>query len=82
MIKLPNISKTLADKLKLVGIENDNQLKSIGVENAFVKLKTVDDNACINLLYAIEGAIQGVRWHDLDQSKKLELKEFFRMMNK
>lgn len=33
-------------------------------------------------LYAIEGAIQGIRWHNLEKSRKEELKEFFGMVNK
>ena len=79
--KLPNIGKALAEKLILVGIENANQLKNIGAENAFILLKTVDNDACINMLCAIEGAIQGIRWHHIEKSRKEELKEFFRMTN-
>jgi len=79
--KMPNIGKTLAEKLQLVGIENAKQLKDIGAENAFIKLNTVDNDACINMLFAIEGAIQGIRWHDLDKLRREELKEFFRMTN-
>ncbi len=79
---LPNIGKTLAEKLKLVGIKNADELKKSRAENTFIKLKTVDNNTCINMLYAIEGAIQGMRWHDLDESRKAELKEFFRMTNR
>lgn len=80
--QLPNIGKILAEKLRLVGIENANQLKNFGTENAFIKLKTVDNDACINMLCAIEGAIQGIRWHDLAKQRKEELKEFFRMTNR
>jgi len=80
--QLPNIGKTLAEKLRLVGIENANQLKNIGTENAFINLKTVGIDVCLNMLFAIEGAIQGIRWHDLDKSRKEELKVFFRMTNK
>ena len=76
LTRMHNIGKTLAEKLMLVGIINANQLRNIGAENAFIKLKTVDNDACINMLCAIEGAIQGIRWHDLDKSRKEELKEF------
>jgi len=82
LMELPNIGKTLAEKLSLIGIENAIQLKSMSAENAFVKLKTIDKDACINMLCAIEGAIQGIRWHDLDESRKEELKAFFRMINR
>jgi len=74
---LPNIGKVLADKLKVVSIDTVEKLRSIGSENAFIKLKTVDSEACINSLCALEGAIQGIRWHDLDSRKKEELKMFF-----
>lgn len=76
----PNIGKTLAEKLILAGIENAVLLKSAGSENAFIRLKAVDPHACINMLYAIEGAIQGIRCHDLDKARKEELREFFRML--
>jgi len=75
--KLPNIGKTLADKLIQVGINTPNDLKSTGSEDSFVRIKTVDSNACINTLYALEGAIQGIRWHNLDSARKTELKDFF-----
>jgi hypothetical protein len=34
----------------LVGTINATQLKSIGAENVFIKLKTIDNDACINML--------------------------------
>ncbi len=79
---LPNIGKTLADKLNMVGIENEQELKQLGSENAIIKIATIENSgACINMLYAIEGAIQGIRWHGLDANRKQELKEFYRIMS-
>ena len=75
--KLPNIGKTLAEKLIQCGITSPDDLKSIGSENSFIRIKTIDHNACINMLYALEGAIQGIRWHNLDNNRKLELTEFY-----
>lgn len=83
LTELPNIGKTLAAKLNAVGIENENDLKNIGSENAIIRIATIENSgACINMLYALEGAIQGIRWHGLDNNRKQELKEFYRMMNK
>ena len=79
LTNLPNIGKVLADKLKVVGIDTVDKLQSIGSENAFIKLKTIDNEACLNSLCALEGAIQGIRWHNLDKFKKDELKIFFEM---
>ncbi len=77
---LPNIGKELEKKLIQAGIKTPEQLKSTGSKNAFIKLKTIDDNACINMFYALEGAIQGIRWHNLDREIKDELREFYYMI--
>lgn len=74
---LPNIGKTLAQKLQVLGINNLHDLQQIGIENIFIKLKTVYPDTCICTLYAIEGALEGVRWHNLEKSKKNELLAFY-----
>lgn len=80
---LPNIGKTLAEKLNQVGINDESTLKQIGSENAIIKLATIENSGvCINMLYALEGAVQGIRWHNLDNNRKLELKEFYFLINK
>lgn len=75
--KLPNIGDVLAEKLEQAGIKNEKELKIMGSEKVFLLVKEVDPKACINHLYAIEGALQGIRWHSLSKEKKQELKEFF-----
>ncbi len=74
----PNIGKELEAKLIQVEIETFEKLIEAGAENAFIKIKTVDPSACINMLYALEGAIQGIRWHGISKERKLELLNFFR----
>ena len=81
LTNLPNIGKTLAEKLKMVGISTPRDLINTGSENAMIKIKTIDKEACINMLFALEGAIQGIRWHNLEKSKKLELTEFYNRLN-
>jgi DNA transformation protein and related proteins len=79
---LPNIGKVLAEQLEIVGISTFAQLKAAGSEDAFTRLATLDESACINMLYALEGAIQGIRWHDLSVDRKKELLEFFHFCKK
>ncbi|GHT67839.1 competence protein TfoX [Bacteroidia bacterium] len=79
LTSLSNIGKVIAARLREVGIETPEDLKTIGSENAFIRLKTVDEGACINELLGLEGAIQGVRDHDLDENRKSELKAFYKM---
>jgi len=74
---LPNIGKTVQQQLNEVGIETIKQLNEAGSRQAWLRIKSIDDSACINRLYALEGAIQGIRCHNLPQEVKDELKEFY-----
>ena len=77
--QLPNIGKVVAEKLIQVGINTPEQLKAIGSEKAFIRIQTIDETACLSMLQALEGAVQGIRWHDLPKERKDELKEFFHL---
>ncbi len=74
---LVNIGSTVEQQLNDVGIETVNQLIEIGSKNAWLRIRGVDQSACINRLYALEGAIQGIRWHNLSDEVKRHLKEFY-----
>ncbi len=77
LTSMPNIGKTLAELLIQAGIETPAQLKATGSEKAFIRICAIDSDACLSKLCALEGAIQGVRWHQLSPDRKRELKEFF-----
>ena len=74
---LPNIGKTVEEQLNAVGVKTVKQLIEIGSKQAWLRIKAIDDSACINRLYGLEGAIQGMRWHNLSDEVKCELKEFY-----
>jgi DNA transformation protein len=78
--KLPNISTVVEGKLNEVGITTQKQLKDAGSKQAFLSLRKNDSGACLNMLCALEGAIQGIRWHSLSDEVKKELKEFHRSL--
>ena len=72
----------LAGKLNKIGITNAQELKETGSENAIIKIATIENSgACINMLYALEGAIQVIRWHGIGRERKNALKEFYRLIN-
>ena len=73
--KLPNIGKVLEKQLNYAGIKTDEDLIDLGSKEAWLKIKEVDDSACLNRLMALEGAIQNIRWHDLSQEDKDNLNE-------
>lgn len=78
LTELPNIGTTLSEKLHQVGIHTSEQLKEVGSENAIIRISTIHNSGvCINMLYALEGAIQGKRWHKLSGKCKAELKESY-----
>lgn len=79
--KLPNIGKVLEEQLNDVGINTVNDLVDIGSKEAWLRIKEVDESACINRLMALEGAIQNIRWHDLSNEDKKNLKDFYNMQN-
>lgn len=79
---LPNIGKTLSEKLNAVGIISIEQLKTTGSKQTIIKISALENSGvCINMLFALEGAIQGVRWHSLSKETKEELKTFYRKIN-
>lgn len=51
LTELPNIDKTLAEKLNLLGISNANELREMGSENAIFKILTSENSgACKHTL--------------------------------
>lgn len=79
LTKLPNIADKLESQLADVGITTIEQLKEVGSKEVWLRILARDPSACIMRLSALEGAIQGVRWHHLDDETKTELKEFYNM---
>jgi len=74
---LPNIAAKLEAQLADAGITTIDELRRVGSREAWLRILARDPSACIMRLSALEGAIQGVRWHYLDEETKRELKEFY-----
>ena len=77
--KLPNIGKVVEKQLNDVGINTVDELINLGSKEAWLKIKEVDEIACLNRLMALEGAIQNIRWHDLSDEDKQNLKDFYNL---
>ena len=78
LTKLPNIAAKLDAQLAEAGITTVEELKRVGSRDAWLRILARDPSACLMRLSALEGAIQGVRWHYLDDETKASLKEFYR----
>lgn len=79
---MPNIGATLAELLRETGIHSPTELYENGTFHAFTRIKAFDPEACFSKLCALEGAIEGIRWHALSKEKKAELKHFFTLISK
>lgn len=78
---MPNIGPELEKKLIKANIHTPEDLKIFGSRGAFLRLKTIyPAEAYINMLYALEGAIQGIRWHQLNQIVRDELKDYYQRL--
>lgn len=75
--KLENIGKVIEEQLNKVGIKTYEELKKAGSREAWLKIQQIDSSACIHRLYALEGAIQGVKKTLLSDEIRKELKVFY-----
>lgn len=82
LTKLPNIGVTCEKRLASIGINDAEGLMKTGSKEAFTKLYLFEGDTCFNTLCALEGAIQGIRWHNLSDETKADLKKFFNEVTK
>lgn len=76
--KLPNVGKVLENHLWAIGIETPEELQQLGAEEAFLRIRQQrDPEACLHMLYGIQGAILGIPDKFLSVEAKQELKTFF-----
>lgn len=74
---LINIGKEVEKQLNQVDVTTPEELRKIGSREAWLRIRAIDESACINRLYGLEGAIRNIRWHYLPDEDKKELKEFY-----
>lgn len=78
---LPNVGKVLEDNLRKINIETPEQLRQIGAEEAFFRIRmTVDSGACLHMLYGIQGAIEGIPDKFVSDQIKERLRLFYKTL--
>lgn len=75
--KLPNIGKAVEAQLIQSGIRTADELRQIGAKEAWLRIQSFDESACIHRLMALEGAIEGVKKTLLPDEVKADLKAFY-----
>jgi DNA transformation protein and related proteins len=72
---LPNLGPVSATILVAAGITSVQHLRALGAVEAFRRvLFHRGGRGSLNLLYALEGALTGVRWDQLDPARRAELR--------
>ena len=69
---LPNIGPETARWLAAAGLCTPRALKRAGAVAAALRIRRLrpEDPPCRSLLAGLQGAIQGVRWHDLPKAQR------------
>ena len=61
--------------LREIGIESADDLKRIGIVEAYRQIKALHPReVSLNLLYGLEAALVGIHWKDIPPERKAELK--------
>ena len=72
---LPSLGKTSAEMLVDAGILNPAMLKAAGPEEAYRRLRFAHGRrVTINFIYALDIAISGGRWDEMDPDRQQQLK--------
>jgi len=72
LIDLPNIGAIVAQRLKSAGVKTPQDLRWLGSVETLCRIRDLspDDPPCRSMLCGLEGAIRGVRWHDIPQAER------------
>ena len=70
---LPNLGPKSQQMLEDAGIATLDQLRTLGSVAAFARVKRSGGNPSLNLLWALEGALTGLRWQDVAREHRTSL---------
>ena len=71
--KLRNIGPQSAAWLRQVGLRTREDLAGAGTVEAFMRVRRAGFKPGLNLLYAIEGALNDCHWQDVSEPRRGEL---------
>jgi DNA transformation protein len=73
LLELKNLGATSVNWLRAVGIHSREELERIGPVAAYNRVRSRGIRVSKVLLYALQGALLGVHWTDLDPGLKQQL---------
>ncbi|MBC7990447.1 MAG: TfoX/Sxy family protein [Luteimonas sp.] len=72
-LKMRNIGPKSAAWLRQVGLRTREDLEAAGALDAFMRVKRAGFKPSLNLLYALEGALQDCHWQEVTEERRVEL---------
>ena len=74
-LKLRNIGPKSAAWLRQVGLRTREDLEAAGPVDAFMRVKRAGFKPSLNLLYALEGALNDCHWQEVPEARRKVLVE-------
>ncbi len=71
-----------AEMLKSAGIFTYERLMALGTEQAYLRIISQQQPACLSLLYKIEGILTGIPWTELPIERMQELNQLYNLAHK
>jgi DNA transformation protein and related proteins len=65
-----NIGPALAHDLRAVGVNDLDELRALGADEAWVRMHAAGCHDCLSSLLALEGAVRGVRWMQISPADR------------
>ncbi|MCB0711274.1 MAG: TfoX/Sxy family protein [Ignavibacteriae bacterium] len=72
---MKNLGPVSLGWLREIGVVEIEALRRIGAVPVFLEVKKRHPKASLNLLWALEGAVQDIHWMEVTSERKQELKE-------
>lgn len=71
---LKNLGPKSAEHIVAVGIDGPDEIRELGAVVVFLRVKSrFPDSTSFNLLWALQGALMEVHWHDIPNEIKQQL---------
>ena len=71
---LKNLGPKSAERIFAVGIDSPDEIRELGAAEVFHRVKSkFPDSTSLNLLWALQGALMEVHWHDVPDEIKQQL---------
>lgn len=75
LLQLKNLGAASVNILHAIGVNSYADLKHMGPVEAYIRIKSRGIHVSKVMLYALQGALLGVHWNDLDPRVKQQLLE-------